>query len=664
MVQTAQCPSCGASVAFQSNVSVLAVCAYCRTTLLDVDGRIENLGRMAELAQDRSRLQIGAQGVYRQKPFTVVGRIQLQFEQGLWSEWFLLFSDQSTGWFSEAAGAYSVSFQRSLTVAVPTYSELHPGSALRLNNTEWTVTNVERATCVTGEGELPFKVGSGYPAPVVDLRSSASNAFITLDYSEDENKPLLFVGEAVDFSSLKWRNLREDDSIHSESTLQAKALLCRKCGAQLELKHEGILSIACAHCGSVTDPETGELISIINEKQKVIPLISIGYTGIFRGEKLEVIGFMQRYMVSEGMRYYWREYLLARVGSPGYRWLIESDGHWNVVDVLEDILETQWDSGCHYREQFFKHFQSYKGVVDYVIGEFTWRVVIGETVDIDDYVAPPFSLSREITPNEMSWSHAEYVPSQEIATAFNIKNLPKPDGIYLNQPNPTKSKIRPVWVLFFLLTALAILMQIIFSMSSNSLDNIEHNITILKTGDQSLSPPIVLSKNSSLEVKSRATGLKNEWLELGLALVREADGEARYGSVELSYYSGWDAEDGTWSENDTERTLVFPDVPPGTWRLLAEEIDSNRFELRASPVMVNAESGSAGTVKNFGGMEHENENVHVFLTIGAYPPSFGNFLLLLFALLTWPVALSFKYYAFETTRWKESDHPKISTEQE
>ena len=632
MAQTAQCPSCGASVAFRSNVSILAVCEYCRTTLLDVDGKIENLGKMAELAQDRSRLQIGAQGVYRQKLFTVVGRIQLRFEQGLWNEWFLLFGDQSTGWLSEAAGAYSVSFQRFLTTAAPAYSELRPGNNLRLDNTEWTVTNTERATCVAGEGELPFKVGSGYPAPVVDLRSSTSNAFITLDYSEGENKPLLFIGEAVDFSSLKWRDLREDNSIYSEPTLQAKALRCQKCGAQLELKHEGILSIACAHCGSVTDPETGELISSINRKQKVIPLIPIGHTGIFRGEKLEVIGFMQRYMVSEGTRYYWREYLLARVGSPGYRWLTESDGHWNVVDVLEDVPKMRWNTRCHYRERSFKHFQNCKGVVDYVIGEFTWRVIIGEAVDLDDYVAPPFSLSREKTPNEISWSHAEYVPSQEITTAFKIKKPPKPNGIYLNQPNPKRNKVRPVWMTFFGFALLSIVLQMMFSWGSDPLDEAyaKHSVTI-SGGEHFLSPPFDLSKISNLEVKSRIERLDNEWVELGLALVRETDGETRYGTMELSYYSGIDSEDGYWSEGRLSRTMLFKNIPPGVWRLLVDRVDSDRDMFSMF-------------------------NVH--LTINNQPrASKANFLLLLFTLLVWPVVLSYKYFSFEVARWRESDHP-------
>ena len=642
MSLTAHCPSCGASVAFRSSISILAVCEYCRTTLLDVNGKIENLGKMAELAQDRSRLQIGAQGVYRQKPFTVIGRIQLQYEQGLWNEWFLLFDNQQTGWLSEAGGTYSLSFQHSLTTSSPAFSELQPGHRLRLNNVAWTVTNIERATCVAGEGELPFKVGGGYPAPVVDLRSDVENAFVTLDYSEDEKKPLLFIGETVDFSSLKLRNLREDSPIPATPTLQARALLCQKCGAPLDLKHEGILSIGCAHCGSVTDPETGKLISEINRSTKVAPLIPIGSIGVFRGEKLEVIGFMQRYLVSEGERYFWREYLLARVDSPGYRWLIEYDKHWSVADVLEKDIPVMKPNGLQYRGETFKRFQNYKGIVDYVIGEFTWRVEIAEKAILTDYIAPPFLLSQEKTDNEISWSLSEYVPFQEIATAFKNKRLRAPVGVYANQPNPWKNKSRSQWRLFFGLALLAIVLQMIFSWSSHFQEKEYLNYwTPLKyqaaSGNSGLSSPFRLDKASTLKVESSTEKLDNDWVEIGLALVRESDGEARYGSVELSHYSGWDVEDGSWSENKLKHTMTFRDVPPGDWRLLVEGIDSsNEFLVRI-------------------GLGYP-----VSLTVKSHHAPWENLLILLCGLLVWPAVLSFKYRRFERDRWEESDYPNLS----
>ena len=92
------CPSCGAGVTFQSTVSIMAVCEHCNSTIIRHDVDIEAIGKMATLQVDASPLQLGTCGDYRGAAFTVVGRIQLRFDRGLWNEWHLLFSDGRSGW--------------------------------------------------------------------------------------------------------------------------------------------------------------------------------------------------------------------------------------------------------------------------------------------------------------------------------------------------------------------------------------------------------------------------------------------------------------------------------------------------------------------------------------------------------------------------------------
>jgi len=104
MKKEVHCPSCGAPVVFQSAASVLAVCEYCGSTLVRHDLDLENVGKMAQLQADGSPLQLRAEGRYRGDSFTVVGRIQLRFEKGLWNEWHLLFNDQRL--MTSAAGGW------------------------------------------------------------------------------------------------------------------------------------------------------------------------------------------------------------------------------------------------------------------------------------------------------------------------------------------------------------------------------------------------------------------------------------------------------------------------------------------------------------------------------------------------------------------------------
>ncbi|WP_303786086.1 DUF4178 domain-containing protein [Azovibrio restrictus] len=639
MARTAQCPSCGASVPFRSAASILAVCEYCQTTLLNLEGKVENLGKMAALVEDRSPLQLGAEGRHQGVHFAVVGRIQLQYGQGRWNEWHLLFDDQRTGWLSEAAGEYVLSFLEWVPDPVPPFASLKPGDELVLGNTAWTVTNLEQAECVAGEGELPFKVGPGYPAPVVDLR--AGKRLATIDYSEgDAFPPLVFFGEVVDFASLAWNNLREGMPIPDRPTLQARALRCVSCGASLEVRHEGVLAVGCRQCGAVTDPETEKLISRLQAGSTLNqPRIPLGSIGTFRGEPLEVMGYMQRFMTADGRRYAWREYLLARVGKPGYRWLTEYDGHWNVADVLDDIPPVLRQKGriisessFPYREHRFEHFQRYQAEVEYVIGEFTWRVQVGEVAQLDDYVAPPYLLTRETTDKELSWSLSEYVPPEEIEQAFKLKSLPKPRGVYANQPSPVRERHRQVCRNFWIFFLLAVLLQLgLWAMEQEDV-YVRESLTLQQQAEEPLlSKPFVIRETLPTLVVENRADISNDWVALHLALVNESTGEVRHGSQELSYYWGTDSGE-SWSEGAPEGEMVFREVPPGTWRLMLEhEMDERR-----------------------------DRPIQDVLTIRRGGSSWSNIILLFLFLAAFPLFTRWRVFAFEVERWAESDHPKAS----
>ncbi|MGB5011827.1 MAG: DUF4178 domain-containing protein, partial [Candidatus Dechloromonas phosphoritropha] len=182
MALTASCPSCGAPVVFKSAASIFAVCDYCQSTLVRHDQALEDIGKMAALVEDRSPLQLGAEGSYTGVHFALIGRIQIRYSQGYWNEWHLLFDDMRTGWLSEAGGEYVLTFVEHVQELLPRFEDLKIGQRFVLASQPWTVSNLENAECVAGQGELPFKVGAGYPVATVDLRNGTN--FATLDYSE------------------------------------------------------------------------------------------------------------------------------------------------------------------------------------------------------------------------------------------------------------------------------------------------------------------------------------------------------------------------------------------------------------------------------------------------------------------------------------------------
>ena len=83
----ANCPACGAEVTFKQGSSVVVVCEYCNSVVARTDRGLEDLGRVAEVAESGSPLEVGLRGVYRGVAFELTGRAQLGHAAGgMWDE--------------------------------------------------------------------------------------------------------------------------------------------------------------------------------------------------------------------------------------------------------------------------------------------------------------------------------------------------------------------------------------------------------------------------------------------------------------------------------------------------------------------------------------------------------------------------------------------------
>jgi ribosomal protein S27AE len=311
-MKTANCPSCGAAVTFQSAVSLLAICAYCKSTLIRHDLELQNIGKMAELLPDSSPIQLSTEGVYRKARFSVVGRIQLRYGQGIWNEWYLLFENQRGGWLGETLGNYALTFIIHPPEPLPPFSELRARQNVTLKGRLFQVSNIETARCIAGEGELPIRVGAGYEAPVVDLQGQ-SNIFATLDYSEDP--PLVFVGEQVPFNDLQLTHLRQvmPAGWEPDQGIAAEAFQCPGCGSALTVRAKGHTeSLACGTCGAIIDitDNNFRILSTFKAQINYEPVIALGTHGRLEDIDYEVIGYLRRRISVDGIHYEWSEYLL------------------------------------------------------------------------------------------------------------------------------------------------------------------------------------------------------------------------------------------------------------------------------------------------------------------------------------------------------------------
>ena len=198
------CPNCGAKIVFRWSSSVQTVCEYCKSILIRRDVDLQKVGQVADLPPDSSPIQIGTEGTYNRKAFVVIGRIIYEYEPGTWNEWHLMLSDGSSGWLSDAQDEYAVSFAAPGR-KLPEAAQCQVGQNLVWDNQRYTITTLTNAHYRGVQGELPFQYWDKEDVAFVDL-GSETGKFATIDYSDE--RPVLYLGEMVEFDSLGLKNLR------------------------------------------------------------------------------------------------------------------------------------------------------------------------------------------------------------------------------------------------------------------------------------------------------------------------------------------------------------------------------------------------------------------------------------------------------------------------
>jgi hypothetical protein len=414
---------------------------------------------------------------------------------------------------------------------------------------------------------------------------------------------------------------------------------CPNCGGSLELRApDKTERVACPFCSSLLDVNQGKLsyLKSLAPKPDAPPFaLEIGAEGTFKGDvKFRIIGAMVRSVTVEMIQYFWHEYLLYNPHI-GFRWLVHSDNHWNFVEPV-NAADVEADAGilrsttgmplsAKYNGRKFKIFQDAPARVEFVKGEFYWRVEQGETVRAIDFVAPPLMLSQEITNTEVNWSISTYLTNAEVEKAFKVSNLPKPWSVAPNQPSPDNFYIKYGFLMLGVLLIVAILMIPLSGFSSTPLNQqiILPPMTNATAPQTVFSSPFDLKGNRNVRITASAP-VSNSYADLDIDLINEQNNEVESVNVPIEYYSGVDGGE-SWSEGGQTQDATLSSLPAGKYTLRVEGTWQN-FQ-QPMPISVKVE---------------QNINRGV------------NFCLAFCALAILPLLGLMRKWMFESKRWSES----------
>lgn len=653
----ANCPACGAPISFKVGSSIVVVCEYCHSVVARTDRALEDLGKVAEIAESGSPLQIGLRGTYHGASFELTGRTQLGHQMGgMWDEWYAAFSDERWGWLAEAQGRFYLTFQQAVPEQdrIPSFDNLELGHAVGAmpGSAPFVVAEKGIARTLGAKGEIPWRVVPGETYAYADL-SGHGRAFATIDYSESQ--PLVFIGQEVTLAEL---GIAGAPSAEREARQVAAAQLsCPKCGGPLELRApDRTERVTCPNCSSLLDVNQGQLKFLNALKPNAWQLLlPIGAVGEFEGQKFTVLGFVVRSVEFDGVKYFWQEYLLYNP-QVGFRWLVDSDDHWSYVEPVPPGEVAEDGGTATFRGKTFKLFQDTTARVEYVAGEFYWKVTLGEEARAIDYINPPEMLSVELSTilskqvyssmgsTPINWAYKEhgkksdgvgeincsfgtYVGVAEVEKTFGVTGLPRPSIVAPNQPNP-HGGIAKYWALLLVLTFIAGFCVLTYGlMTRREIFNQSYLMQPLQNEDGTqvvFSEPFQLSARKNIRITGTSS-VNNTWIYVEGDLINEETGLVQQFMLPIEYYSG--VEDGeSWSEGGQAQTVYISALPAGTYTMRLEG-QWEHWQENAPPLNVKIEQGV---------------------------PRFWHFLLALLLVSAWPIIVIVRSVAFEGARWKDS----------
>ncbi|MDH5653204.1 MAG: DUF4178 domain-containing protein [Gammaproteobacteria bacterium] len=139
----------------------LLVCDHCKTSLFLEDEAVKHVGQKSAINAAPSIFELGRRYRYRAMTFETIGRIQFDYGDGFWDEWWVQ-SDSGEGkWLSVDEGDIAIETPVELSEVLgnnqtlPDCEQLHVGGKITLGKIQLEITEIDTAKCVGVAGLLP-----------------------------------------------------------------------------------------------------------------------------------------------------------------------------------------------------------------------------------------------------------------------------------------------------------------------------------------------------------------------------------------------------------------------------------------------------------------------------------------------------------------------------
>jgi len=435
-----------------------------------------------------------------------------------------------------------------------------------------------------------------------------------------------------------------------------RALSCPNCGGIVNVRAQGLtVSVLCDHCGSTLDATSPDLQVIARANQALKqPQIPLGTRGTLNGRVWEVVGYMER--TDEDV--FWAEYLLFNPYE-GYAFLVDDGRRFSLGIMLDQLPKTMLGSLLLLDRRPYSRFgRPYPVRVTFVVGEFYWRVAVGETVTETDFVRPGTMLSCEEYETERTWTRLDMLDWGVAEKAFGI---PPRRRNYLSpaphEPSPYKRQFAEAVVVglvaLFLLGMVSSMagreQQIIQVTSRVAFDAAGRNVVI-----RGIDLP---AGRSRVAIEADAGSIDNAWVNVDYTLTNEATQRSVRSYTTVEHYAGNDSN-GAWSHGDPRDEVALSSMPGGRYDLSVTLV-AHRWNRRGGDSVPTTDEERAffahrsrdpGDRIATTGADPGAATAPVTITVKRGGAFGGVSFLAFLMIVAWPVIVLFKHFGFEKRR--------------